>query len=142
MSRNYYMVYPGNIILAILGDETPSVRAEAMDLIRDMRQCTCWTNIGSLRKRDLNFQTDHYTDLTNLRAAGADITEPHYCRAMDDEQIDPYLVTPLRTGVLNNTQSAESAVKLTKVAVTVVSGEERQDGCALNKLVFRRPCPG
>ena len=104
VSRNYYMVYPENIILAMLGDETPSVRTEAMELIRDMRQRPCSTNIGSLRKRDLNFQAGHYTDLTNLRAAGAGRIEPHYCRAMDDEQIDAYLVTPLRTGVLNNTQ--------------------------------------
>ena len=59
VSHNYYMVYPENIILAMLGDETPSVRAEAMELIRDMRQRPCSTNIGGLRKRDLNFQADH-----------------------------------------------------------------------------------
>ena len=61
---------------------------------------------------------------------------------MDDEQIDAYLVTPPRTGMLSNTQSTESAVKLSTVAAAAVSGEERQGGCVLNKLVFGRRCPG
>ena len=36
VSRNSYVAHPEIIMLAILGDENPSVRADAMELVLDM----------------------------------------------------------------------------------------------------------
>ena len=142
VSRNSYMAHAENIMLAMLGDENPSVRADAVALILDMRRHPCLATPRSFRKPKLNFEAEHYTELTDLRATEASSVEPPYCMAMDTAQLNACLLTPLRTGVPNNTQSTERAVKLTTEVAAAVCGVERQDGCALNKLTFRRRCPG
>ena len=60
---------------------------------------------------------------------------------MDNDKLDEHLITPLRTGVPRNTQLTERAAKLTTEAAAAVSGEERQDCCAVHKLAFGRPVP-
>ena len=70
-SSKSYMAHSENIMLAMLGDENPSVRADAVELIHDMRWHPFLVTPCSFRKPKLNFEAEHYTELTDLRATKA-----------------------------------------------------------------------
>lgn len=144
VGRNSFMAHPENLLLAMLGDQDQTTRAEAVSLIKQMRQRRSQpAPVRCFRKPVLNFGARHYIELAEVReAAAAGDVEPPYCQLLDDGQLEACLTTPLVTGIPNNTQSTERAVRLTTEAAAAVSGAARQDGLSLNKRAFRRRCAG
>ena len=143
VARNSYMAHPENVVLGMLGDEDPQIRAQAVELIRHMRDRRSPGPVRRFHKPDIAFEAEHYTQLVDVHSAAeaADV-EPPYCRLLSDADLDECLVTPLVTGIPCNTQSTERAVRSTTESVKRVRGQRRQDGCSLNKGTFRRICPG
>ena len=58
-------------MLAVLEYKNPSVRADAVVLILNVRQYPCLVTTCSFRTRNLIFDAEHYTELTDLHATEA-----------------------------------------------------------------------
>ena len=147
MQRNMFMAHPAAVLLAMLGDQDPVMRAEAVELVRAVRQRGCSADKAQIwphKAPVVNTSAATYTELVDLRAlvARGDDLEPPYTRLLDDSELASFQQQPLVTGIPLHTQSTERAVKLTTEAAAAVSGAERQDGAALNKRAYRRQYPG
>lgn len=142
VAHNAYMAHPENVLLAMLGDEDPVVRQEAVQLIRRMRDRRSAGLVRRFRRPEIRLEAEHYTELVDVHAAADDAdVEPPYCGLLSDADLEQCLEAPLVTGIPCNTQSTERAVRSTTESVARVSGARRQDGCSLNKGAFRRLCP-
>ena len=147
MQRNMFMAHKEAILLAMLGDEDAAVRAEAVEMIRAVRQrstSSAEQQIRAYKAPTVNTSAENFRELIDLPAimeCGNDLEPPH-TRALSDTELAKFKQQPLVTGVPLHTQSTERAVKLTTEAASAISGTERQDGAALNKRAYRRRHPG
>ena len=88
------MVHPENIMLAVLEYKNPSVRADAVVLILNVRQYPCPVTTCSFRKRNLIFDAEHYRELIDLRVTQASNLEPPHCMAI---RLVHFLLFPKKT---------------------------------------------
>lgn len=143
--RNAYMAHEENVLLAMLGDDDPVVRAEAVRIIKRIRSTPVSDSVrpfrapGSAGATALNDSAATYRELVDLNRAAL---EPPLTKRLTSEQLEELLEQPLKTGLPCHTQSTERAVKATTEAASQVSGVRRQDGHALNKIAWRRRNPG
>ena len=133
------MAHPENIILAMLGDEELSVRVEAVELVKEARQRCQPSAVRKFKLPEVNLAANNYRQVTDIHryAQTADI-EPPYVKGLTKEQLEACRQEPLKTGIPSHTQLTERAVKLATKAALTVSGADRQDEHALNKLAFRK----
>ncbi|KAF0305707.1 hypothetical protein FJT64_022706 [Amphibalanus amphitrite] len=147
--RNAFMAHEENVLLAMLGDADPTVRTEAVGVIKRIRATRESPVPGLVRPfrvpgsvgatTALNDSAATYWSLVDLDRA---TLEPPLTQGMTGDQLEKFLETPLLTGLPCHTQSTERAVKVTTEAAGQVRGARRQDGHALNKLAWRRRNPG
>ena len=117
MQRNMFMAHPEGV-LAMLGDQDPVNRAEAVELVRAVRQRGCSADKAQIwphKAPVVNTSAATYTELVDIRAlvARGDVLEPPCTTLLADSELASFQQQPLVTGIPLHTQSTERAVKLT-----------------------------
>ena len=92
MQRNMFLAHKEAILLAMLGDQDPALRAEAVEMIRAVRQRSTSSadqEIRAYKAPTVNTTPENFRELIDLPASmecGNDL-EPPYNRALSDTEL-------------------------------------------------------
>lgn len=143
IQRNGYFGHPENILIAMLGDDTESIRELACQKILKARS----ENAPGLRTFTvpaLNFDAEDYTKMITWQ--DFKITEPPLTSSLSDEALKSIVKSGLGTtkNIKNypcHTQAVERCVKLVTEASSAVCGEKKRDGFIRARLLSRQQMP-
>ena len=65
VAHNSYMAHPENVILCMLGDQDPAIRAEAVQMVLHMRDRRGAGPVRRFHKPTIMFEAEHYTELVD-----------------------------------------------------------------------------
>lgn len=143
IQRNAYFAHHENILLAMLVDESQTIRELSIHRILDYRK-----NGISSRKfiiPKLNFDAESYYDLINWSDHA--MTPPPIVAALSEEELWLLVNENGNTNMANirlfpcHTQAVERAIQLVTEASISVCGEDQRNGFIMNKLSSRNKMP-
>lgn len=146
IQRNGFFGHAENILIAMLADESDTVRVLALRRILKAQQATPCIRTFQLPK--FNFDAENYIDLINW--IEVTVTEPPLTRFLNQNDIllcieNPRLVDDLILSRISNfpchTQATERCVKIVTESAKAVCGPERRDGFIKATLHSRKIMP-
>lgn len=139
IQRNAYWAHPEAVLLSMVADENPEVRARAVHAIQKCRMQTT-DEVRPYTIPQVNFQATTYTDLFDWDKT--QVTEPPLTIGLCDSVIQDIIDAPLE---VNNypvhTQAVERAVQVVTEASGKVVGEVERHGYICSKLKHRKQVP-
>lgn len=146
IQRNGYFGHPENILVAMLADESETLRILALRRILKARQETV-SRIRTFELPKFDFNAQNYQNLINWQEIN--LTEPPVTKFMSNELIErcmenPGLVDEIVLSRLNfpcHTQATERCVKIVTEASAAVCGPIRRDGFIKTTLESRQIMP-
>lgn len=156
--RGAYWLHPENLFPAMLADQDPAVRLEAVDSIMGLRHPVCDPSLpststgkkgGRPRKNKSSVRTFElptliwdapaYHKMVDLK--NSQVTEPPLLMKMSDDEIKAFVQEPFVLDVPNNTQFVERLVQTCSKIGTRAATTEMRDGLTRATLKNRAALP-
>jgi len=134
VQRNAFYAHPENIILAMLMDDEPNIRKNAVDKVKFCRINSSAT-LRSFKVPQVNFFASSYLELSDM--SNSVVSEPPIVRHIQTDHLENLwcdLKFQKQFGFPCHNQAVERHVKITSEAASSVIGNQRRDGYILAKL--------
>lgn len=138
VNDNFYFSHSENILLTMITDEDANVRKRALDIIYEIRQRSGGNTRNFKRPEIINFESEHYSELINWEVD--EIYEPPITKSIPWSILQTHYANPFEVpSIPVHNQATEHHIPVVHQAVERVSDSgQRQQGYAMNKVVFRR----
>ena len=139
LQRNAYWAHPEAVLLAMVSDADPILRAKAVGVIKQCRQIP-QEDVRQFKLPTLNFAATHYTELFDYEKEA--VTEPPLTTDLTNAELQDICSEPLEVAAFPvHTVAVERTVKVVTEAASAVLGEERRHGWISSRLEHRRQLP-
>ena len=141
LKHNFYWAHPESIILRMVYDARPSVKAKGIELIQKCRQeeesgIRQYEHDGIRRFEDpknINFEAQSYEQLIDFNNVQVEFTSPPLLDDYSLEDIKNHNFNDLFGCIPCHSQTVERFVSLTSQAATSTIGQEKRHGWLINK---------